>query len=387
MPETLQQRFATKTRPKSAPQKVTPQVIQYNPRTRLREKTAPPTTQDTAAPHATTGAAGHGLPSEVHPGGDYWYTEGPYWKRRALNSVLHTRADTRRARHQATHTLETNQGTSRWSNTRLVEDECTTQPAKASDKPWTGWTNFEEHQEFPTQFESVAEEQQQGTNAKAVQAPKQPTPQEILEHNVTRLPYRSWCPICAQARGRQNTHPKQHSKLPIIQLDFGYIKGFDDSNVHPVLTAVDIQSGMIMAIQLTDKRMLFDYAVTQLHHFLIELGRTTHTILQSDQEDFLTALTTAVANRNGNITTRNSGAYRSQSQGGVERRARGTLFAQVRTLNAQIRQNYNRGISMKHPLMPWIVRHSAHIMNRYAAHSNGCTSYFNRRKRATHTTL
>ena len=37
LPETLQQQFATKTQPKSAPQKVTPQVIQYKPRTRLKE--------------------------------------------------------------------------------------------------------------------------------------------------------------------------------------------------------------------------------------------------------------------------------------------------------------------------------------------------------------
>ena len=245
-------------------------------------------------------------------------------------------------------------------HTRLIEDEWTTQPAKTSDKPWTGWTNFEEHQEFPTQLESDDEEQQQGTRAKTVQAPKQPTPQEILEHNVTHLPYRSWCPICVQARGRQNNHPNQRSKLPIIQLDFGYIKGFDDNKVHPILTAIDIQSGMIMAIQLTDKRVLFDYAVTQLQHFLIECARTTRTILQSDQEDFLTALITTVASKNGNIATRNSGAYSSQSQRGVERAHR-TLFAQIRTLKAQVKQNYNRDIPMKHPLMPWIVRHSAYI--------------------------
>ena len=159
----------------------------------------------------------------------------------------------------------------------------------------------------------------EGTKAKAVEAPKQPTQQEILEHNVTHLPYRSWCPICVQARGKQNSHPQQHSKLPITQLDFGYIKGFDDSDVHPILIATNIESGMIMAIQPTDKRALFDYAVTQLQRFLIECGKTTHTILQSDQEDFLTALTTAVANRNSNITTRNTGAYSSQSQGGVEK--------------------------------------------------------------------
>ena len=132
--------------------------------------------------------------------------------------------------------------------------------------------------------------------------------------------------------------------------------------------------------------MLFDYAVTQLQHFLIECGRTTPTILQSDQEDFLTALITAVANKIGNITTRNSGAYSSQLQGGVERAHR-TLFAQVRTLKAQIKQNYNRDVSMKHPLMPWIVRRTAYIMNRYAVHSNGRTSYFNRWNRKQHTPL
>ena len=54
------------------------------------------------------------------------------------------------------------------------------------------------------------------------------------------------------------------------------------------------------------------------------------------------------------------------------------LFAQIRTLKAQIKQNCNRDVSMKRPLMPWIVRHSAYIMSRYAVHSNGCTSYFNR---------
>ena len=54
-----------------------------------------------------------------------------------------------------------------------------------------------------------------------------------------------------------------------------------------------------------------------------------------------------------------------------------TLFAQIRTLKAQIKQNCNRDVSMKHPLMPW----------RYAAPINGCTSYFNRWNREQHTPL
>ena len=105
-------------------------------------------------------------------------------------------------------------------------------------------------------------------------------------------------------------------------------------------------------------------------------------MLQSDQEDCLIALTKAVANTMGKITTRTSPAYSSQSQGGVERAHR-TLFGQIR----QMLQSYNRTITMKHPIMPWIVRHSAYIVNRYAIHANGFTSLYNRWHKEQHTPL
>ena len=143
---------------------------------------------------------------------------------------------------------------------------------------------------------------------------------------------------------------------------------------------------MMMALQLSEKQRLFDYAAQQLQQFLVECGRTTHVVLQSDQEDYLTALTKAVANTMGNITTRASPAYSSQSQG-VERAHR-TLFGQIRTLRAQMFQSYNRTITMKHPIMPWIVRHSAYIVNRYAIHANGVTSFLQQMaQRATHSTV
>ena len=83
--------------------------------------------------------------------------------------------------------------------------------------------------------------------------------------------------------------------------------------------------------------------VSKLSTYWLTKIQPTHVILQSDQEDYLVALTKAVANTMGNITTRTSPAYSSQSQGGVERAHR-TLFGQVRTLRAQIFQNYNRTI-------------------------------------------
>ena len=345
LPDALQQQLAARQ-----------QQSQQNEITRRITGKQPRQTQQSE----TTGT-GQGIPhpSELQPGVDYWYREGPYWKRvhvrpRTSYYIPEQTDDGPDVSKLSTYRLTKIQPAA-GGNIKVVQNEWTTEQSKTHDTPWTGWTNFEEQEQYPAQLESDDAEKQQGRKARAVQAPKQPTPQEILEHNVTHLPYRSWCPTCVQARGRANNRPKQQSTLPIIQLDFAYLKGFDDSKVHPILTAIDIQSGMMMALQLSEKQRLFG-------------GRTTHVILQSDQEDYLIALTKAVANRMGNITTRTSPAYSSQSQGGVERAHR-TLFGQIRTLRAQMFQSYNRTITMKHLIMPWIVRHSAYIVNRYAIHA------------------
>ena len=147
LPETIQQQLATKTQPRSTPQKVT-QVIRHNPRTQLRKKTTLPTTQISAAPHTTKGQL------QKYIMGETTGTEKAHTALRQTLSdlLLGDKVQPVGERH----------------NRRLVEDEWTTLQAKTSDKPWTGWT----HQEFPTQLGSDDKEQQQGTKAKVVQAPK-----------------------------------------------------------------------------------------------------------------------------------------------------------------------------------------------------------------------
>ena len=38
--------------------------------------------------------------------------------------------------------------------------------------------------------------------------PRRPTQKEIDEHYKTHLPYRNWCPICIQGKGRDADHRK-----------------------------------------------------------------------------------------------------------------------------------------------------------------------------------
>ena len=139
---------------------------------------------------------------------------------------------------------------------------------------------------------------------------------------------------------------------------------------------------MSMAIMVQNKQKQFTYLTQCLQKFLTECGRTqailAPTILQSDQEEYLVSLlkTTARTIRSS-ITAKQSPAYSSQSQGSIERFHR-TPFNQVRTPTAQLKNNKLNIISINHPIMPWVIRHAAYLLNRYAIHNDGKTSYFRR---------
>ena len=55
--------------------------------------------------------------------------------------------------------------------------------------------------------------------------PGNPTNDEIEEHNLTHCPYRSWCPICVEAHGREDPHYRNTKEdilngAPVISMDY-----------------------------------------------------------------------------------------------------------------------------------------------------------------------
>ena len=206
-----------------------------------------------------------------------------------------------------------------------IDDDWTTKRKATLDIEWTGSTNFEENAAYKDEFVTdEPEEQQEAKRAKGVPIPQQPTEQERREHELTHLPYRSWCPIGVQSKGRQDNHPKQTSKTPVIQVDLMYYKALGEKQTTSVLTAVDVETGMCMAVQLEDKTQHVQYLSVCLQQFLMECGRThailNNTVLQSDQEDFIISLLKMVATAMvSNIAVRQAPAYTSQAQGSVER--------------------------------------------------------------------
>ena len=211
---------------------------------------------------------------------DYWIQEGHMWKRVHIQprNELYIPQQTQHGPNITKLKPDRVSFMHPQDGTRMTrfDDQWTPQQQRLTDKTWTGSTNFEEETTYNEEYITEDEDTQQSAlPAKGIKAPQQPTEQERKEHNLTHLPYRSWCSICVESKGRANNHPQQKtSKLSVVQCDFAYIKGIHDKQVIPVLTAIDVETGMSMAIMVQDKQKQFTYLTQCLQTFLTECGRT-----------------------------------------------------------------------------------------------------------------
>ena len=57
-------------------------------------------------------------------------------------------------------------------------------------------------------------------------APVRPPPAEVAEHEITHMPYRSWCDACARGRGlgeQRGRHVGRAHDIPRVGVDYWFI--------------------------------------------------------------------------------------------------------------------------------------------------------------------
>lgn len=64
--------------------------------------------------------------------------------------------------------------------------------------------------------------------------PGNPTQEEIDEHELIHCPFRSWCPICVEAQGKEDPHYKDikrdiTNESPVVSMDYKEVSEYDDS--------------------------------------------------------------------------------------------------------------------------------------------------------------
>ena len=123
---------------------------------------------------------------------------------------------------------------------------------------------------------------------KGVKAPGEPTELEVLEHNLTHLPFRSWCKICVQSKSKQNPRRTLKTHQPVLQMDYSFIGDSPGKPQITLLNVVDVLSGLALSVVVSQKGQS-GYAQAELRLFVSETGRTFG-ILQSDPEPALKQL-------------------------------------------------------------------------------------------------
>ena len=65
-------------------------------------------------------------------------------------------------------------------------------------------------EDSPGEANEGEEEEARAVNAPPI--PCTPSLKEVLEHRLTHLPYRSWCPHCVRGKGRNDRHTSSGQK-------------------------------------------------------------------------------------------------------------------------------------------------------------------------------
>lgn len=132
-------------------------------------------------------------PEKVQRTTDYWIGEGRHWKRVHVIPRTEFYAPTPEVNGPDTNKLLPTRYTNIHSehNIRRIEDNWTTEPQPTRKEQRTGSTTFEESMGYSEDLLTEDDTPQMATRAKAMTMPTQPTPQEIEEHNITHMPYRS----------------------------------------------------------------------------------------------------------------------------------------------------------------------------------------------------
>ena len=203
--------------------------------------------------------------------------------------------------------------------------------------------------------------EEEGQQAHPLARPDRPTPEMIAAHEVSHVPYRSWCRACVAGRGRAFQHKAsgQESTVPVVSMDYLYFNERTDGPGLPTVVLRDRHSKAIFSHLLPCKGTTGStYPERAVLKDLAFLGYKK-LILKNDQEVSIKALSQAVRNGfSGEIVPEESpkGDHHGQSNGEAERSVQ-TVQGLVRTLKSSLEE---KGITLEpsSAVLAWMVEYA-----------------------------
>ena len=196
-----------------------------------------------------------------------------------------------------------------------------------------------------------------------------PTKAEVDAHNLTHLPFRSWCSACVRGRGRSIAHRrigtdvKEDEQISTISIDYGFFGTSEGQvpNTLPVLIVRDRRSKSTWSHPVPSKGVEHPWPAKALMNDLDMTGYK-RVILKSDQEPSIVALVNAVKHGwHGEIIPEASPKGESKSNGEVERAVQ-SVHGLARTIKDFIEQQSGVTVEPRSPLLAWLVEHCGNLL-------------------------
>ena len=218
-------------------------------------------------------------------------------------------------------------------------------------------------------------EAEEGSVARGLAQPSQPTACEVAEHNLTHLPFRAWCRHCVRGKGLTTAHKRLVDDLgrrvPEVSMDYFYMGDKDDISL-PLLIIRDNKSKRVFTHSLPSKGV-HQYSVAIAARSIKQLGYA-QAILKTDTERPIVALRSELIKQMPSL--RPEDAIKGESQTNAEAESMvSKMQGQIRTMKDALEFKYGMKLHPRHVILPWLVDFAGAVWSRYQLGPDGRTPY------------
>ena len=209
---------------------------------------------------------------------------------------------------------------------------------------------------------------------------KKPTVSEIVAHNRSHTPYRSWCKHCVAGRAPNLPHrprrPDQGALKNEIAADYCFLRNAARDVSQPVLVARDRRTGIYIAHAVPFKGAGVEWIAKQMLRDVRKCGYHGRVVFRTDGEPAILDLMGEVARLRGDLPTvlEHGAPGDSQSNGFVERAIR-SVEDMIRTHKLALEEKIGEVLKVDTAAMAWLVEHCADILNKCQQGKDGRTPY------------
>ena len=222
-------------------------------------------------------------------------------------------------------------------------------------------------------FEQDGADTAEAQLARSGNVPVLPSEAEVEQHELTHLPFRSWCRHCVRAKGKESPH---HDASPggVSKFATDYMFMGEDGTPITILAGYDGKTRAFFAHVEPCKGTSHAYAEKALAHNVLSTGHQK-VILQSDQEpSIIDVKHKAGAHIPTEIVYEESPVRGSNANGSIERAIQ-TIQGQIRAIKDYTERQIGATIGLDSAVLKWLVRHAAWTLTTFHVGSDGKTAH------------